>query len=133
MLIHPYTSEIRGILLAAGPPPETGPVVHWRFRPVLDIKRGFDSAGHPKVLLKDLRHSVAREVLATAGALDSAGVVLAHSQPSVTRKHYARVQVGEIRQALESRSGHGNGHNDAKDGASNRDRTGDLQSHNLAL
>lgn len=136
ILVHPLTAEIVDILLEPGPQPAVGPVVHWRFKPVLDIKRSYararSDAGYPGVLFKDLRHSVAQEILAATGSLDLAGAALAHSQPSVTRKHYARVQVDAIRKALEARAlGTGMGTGTGTVGASSRNRTGDLQSHNL--
>jgi len=136
-LVHPLTGELEAILMQAGPCPTTGPVVQWHGKPVLDIKRGFaaarTAAGYPDVLFRNLRHSVAQEILAATGSLDLAGAVLAHSQPSVTRKHYARVQVDAIRAALQARHGHSDGHKVSENGASNGSRTRDLQSHNLAL
>jgi integrase len=149
-LVHPLTAELRAILAEAAPdgPPGAGPIVAWRGKPVLDTKKGFDrarlEAGYPEVLFRDLRHSVAQEILAATGSLDLAGAALGHRQVSTTRKHYARVQVDAIRAALEARTaglGHRSGHSGeigeaetrGKSGASNGSRTRDLQSHNLAL
>jgi hypothetical protein len=91
---------------------------------VLDMKKGFDrarrDAGFPHVLFRDLRRSVAQEILATTGSLDLAGAALGHRQVSTTRKHYARVQVDAIRAALEARAaslGHRNGHSEGVEGA----------------
>ena len=109
-LIAPLTDELRQILLdAAGPdgPPALGPVVSWSGRPVRNIGTGFAAArrlaGFPGVLFRDLRPSVAQEILAQTGSLDMAGAVLSHSNPATTRRHYARVRLDAVRAALEAR------------------------------
>jgi integrase len=116
-LVAPLTSELRAILEAAGVQ-GSGPVVAWQGKPVREIRSGFNTAraaaDHPRVAFRDLRHSVAQEILALTGSLDLAGAALAHSNPAITRKHYARVQVDAVRAALEARFGHQNGHQQAK-------------------
>jgi integrase len=113
VLIHPLTTEIWNILCEIGPK-EEGPVITWHGKPVLDPKKGFNSArkaaGYPKVLFKDFRHSVGQEVLALTDSMAVTSAVLGHSQISVTQKHYARVQVDAVRRALEERYGHNIGH-----------------------
>jgi integrase len=116
-LVTTLTSELRAVLDEAGPQ-AFGPVVAWHGRAVGDVRSGYEAArraaGYPHVLFRDLRHSVAQEILATTGSLDLAGAALAHSSPSITRRHYARVQVDAVRAALEARSGHQNGHQGAQ-------------------
>jgi integrase len=61
-------------------------------------------AGYEGILFKDLRSSVALEILEATGSLDLAGATLAHSSPIVTRKHYSRFQVDHLRDALNARA-----------------------------
>jgi integrase len=113
VLIHPLTTEIWNILCEIGPR-EEGPVITWHGKPVLDTKKGFNSArkaaGYPKVLFKDFRHSIGQEVVALTDSMAVTSAVLGHSQISVTQKHYARVQVDAVRKALEERYGPNLGH-----------------------
>jgi integrase len=103
-LVAPLTAELRSILMeAAGPDglPAEGPVVARQGRQVGDIDQAFDkarrAAGYPDVLFKSLRHSVAQEILATTGSMALAGATLAHRQLRTTQRHYARVQVEQVR------------------------------------
>lgn len=110
ILVNPLTEEIEMILLdPTGPPPPAGPIVRWHGEPVLDIKKGFDKArrdaGYPGVLFRDLRHSVAQEVLAATDSLEAAQAVLDHDRLATTRKHYARFQVAQKQRALLARAG----------------------------
>lgn len=134
-LIHPLTTELKAILIEAGVC-GAGPIITIYGKPIGDIKFAFDSArraaGYPQVRFKDLRSTVAQEVLAVTGSLDITGAVLAHNQISTTRKHYARVQLEQVRKALEARSGASVWAPEWAPGknieASSRDRTGQRQS-----
>jgi integrase len=135
VLVHPLTDELREILLAAHPQ-EAGPVVSYRGYPVIDIKKAFASArtaaGFPHVTFRDLRHSVAQEILAATDSLEAVQAVLDHDRVSTTARHYARFQLAQKERALAAR-GHQMGTKLRGTGASNGSRTRDLQSHNLAL
>jgi integrase len=106
-LIAPLTAELREILRAARAGQNSDHVVAYQGKPVRDIKKGFmaarRAAGADHVLFRDLRHSVAQEVLAATGSFDLAGAVLAHSKPATTRRHYARIKLDAVRAALEAR------------------------------
>jgi integrase len=71
ILVHPLTTELQQILNQAGRRP-SGPVVRYQDREVLSITRGFaaarKAAGVPHVLFRDLRHTVAQEILAETGS-----------------------------------------------------------------
>lgn len=99
VIILPLTDQLVAVLEAIGRR-DVGPVITWRGRPVREIKTAFNRAraraGLPHVQFRDLRHSVAMEILSVTGSLDLAGAILGHSDPSVTRKHYARFRLEQM-------------------------------------
>lgn len=105
---------IRGgadVLQEIGPKAE-GPVITagstkngvYAERQIASIKTGFNrakrAAGHPTVQFKDFRSSFGREVLEVTGNLSVTAALLGHSDPRLTRKHYARFEVAQLRDAL---------------------------------
>lgn len=136
ILVHPLTDEVRVILMESGPYPAAGPVVHYRGTAVADIKKAFASARKaanlPHVTFRDLRHSVAQEILAGTDSLEAVQAVLDHDRVSTTAKHYARFQLAQKERALAAR-GHQMGTNPDESGASSGFRTHDLQSHNPTI
>lgn len=111
ILVLPLTPEIEAVLQEiAGKPewPAEGWVTKWRGQRVKSIKKAVRTArgkvGAPRFQVKNIRHSTAMEIIAATGSIAAAGAALGHADPGVTHKHYGRVDVAQVREALEQRS-----------------------------
>ncbi|MBI1173539.1 tyrosine-type recombinase/integrase [bacterium] len=122
VVVKPITPALRAILEEAagldhdekrdGPQrptrKEIGAVVSYNGVAVRSIKKGVQAArrraGLPSFLAKNLRHSTAIEILAAGGTITDAQAALDHTDPGVTHKHYGRLDVDRVRQAMERRT-----------------------------
>lgn len=60
-----------------------------------------EAANLPRIRLHDLRGGAASLLLVRGVPIETVAMILGHSSPEVTRKHYARVMRGETRELVE--------------------------------
>lgn len=82
---------------------------HRKGMPLADVRSRWveirKAAKIKDVWIHDLRRSVARWLLNSGSSFEQVGKLLDHSDPKVTQKHYARLELGALTSALEA---HGN-------------------------
>lgn len=111
ILVLPLTPEVELVLqevAGADDWPARGWVIRWRGERVKSIKKAVRTArakaGAHGFLMKNVRHSTALEIIAATGSIAKAGAALGHADTGVTEKHYGRVDVQQVREALEQRA-----------------------------
>jgi len=81
------------------------PVVHFRFKPVLSMKRAWATAKNRakikrELRLYDMRHAFATNILRHGGDLKSLSEIMGHSRPDTTMRSYQHVTRDQHRETV---------------------------------